>query len=78
MTSPIVLRRGRDQLRVELNPAAGEVELRVWGRLGERDPFYPSWERIAFPLDLLPLVLDALQRLEDEANARGLLPRSAT
>jgi hypothetical protein len=75
--APIVLRRGRDQLRLELDAAAGEVELRAWGRLGDRDPFYPSVERLAFPLDLLPLILDALRRLETEATARGLLPRGA-
>jgi hypothetical protein len=76
MTLPIVLRRGRDQLRLELD-SAGDVELRIWGRLNERDPFYPSVERLAFPLDLLPMVLDGLHQLEADAKARGLLPRSA-
>lgn len=63
MTAPIILQRGTDELRIEYDPATGEVELRIWGRLSERDLYAPSVERLQLHRDTVPLLLDGLERL---------------
>jgi hypothetical protein len=69
MSVPIILRRGMDQVRLERDPMTGEVELRVWGRLSERDAFAPSVERIVLHDETLPLVIDALRQMQAQRGA---------